>query len=169
MGSIHILNIIIFIFVMLYAFKKLHKKRENEKQQQDYLQGRRSQLLVNCLPECSYFIEWNLNGIGNIAKKYVIGNYYKYLGCLQYQEASNGIYLHDIISRVEFEESPDEYYENLIYEYSIPTDSPVYGLGCMEVKQRTSDKNSIMNHIVKSSMKTVMNLFGVAANEKNVL
>lgn len=72
MGSIHILNIIIFIFVMLYAFKKLHKKRENEKQQQDYLQGRRSQLLVNCLPECSYFIEWNLNGIGNIAKKYVI-------------------------------------------------------------------------------------------------
>lgn len=166
MGSMRMIYIVVFIFVMSYSLVMLHRKREDEKRERDYLQDRRSQLLGNCLSECSYFPEWNLNEIGNIAKIYVIGNYYKYLGCLQYQGSLNRIYVHDIISRIEFDESPDVYYENLVYEYPIPADSPIYGLGGMEVKRKTSMAKSVMNHVAKFSTKTVMNMFDVSVTKK---
>lgn len=166
MGSMRIIYIVVFASVMSYFFVTLHRKREDEKRERDYLQGKRPQLLCNCLPECSYLPEWNLNEIGNIAKIYVFGNYYKYLGCLQYQGGLNGAYVHDIISRIEHDENPDEYYENLIYEYAIPTDSPVYGLDGMEVKRKTSMARSAMNQIAKFSTKKVLNMFGVPVSKK---
>lgn len=166
MGSMRIIYIVVFVSVMSYFFVTLHRKREDEKRERDYLQGRRPRLLRNCLPECSYLPEWNLNEIGNIAKIYVYGNYYKYLGCLQYQGSLNGAYVHDIISRIEYDENPDVYYENLIYEYAIPADSPVYGLDSMEVKRRTSMARSVMNQVTKFSTKKVLNMFGVPVSKK---
>ncbi len=102
-----------------------------------YLRNKRTEILRYSFPGCQYKPEGSASG-KSIMEQYSSGNtYVRDLGYMTFSGRYEGFQMDDAITEYSTRGSDNasDFYESLLFQYHIPTDSPVYQLGYMNVRR----------------------------------
>ena len=125
----------------------------------EYLCNKRTERLRYFFPGCHYTSDGNVNG-KSIMEQYSAGNrYVRSLGYMTFSGRYEEFKIDDAITEYDRGDSdlPDDYYESLLFQYHISTNSPVYQLGYMHVK-RVGKTKAFVSKLVNSAKNKAFNI-----------